>query len=110
VGHSSAAMIRRAGLPDGPPRGAPYHITRTPSGIKSYPTCPFIRHRSPAAIALLAATMRSRWRRIAMFRDEALQPHVACSTEEVRPDLAPLERIDEQALRPARQQAFEVAK
>jgi len=54
--------------------------------------------------------MRSRWRRIAMFRDEALQPHVACSTEEVRPDLAPLERIDEQALRPARQQAFEVAK
>jgi hypothetical protein len=41
--------------------------------------------------------MRSRWRRIAMFRDEALQPHVACSTEEVRPDLALFERIDEQA-------------
>ena len=45
---------------------------------------------------------------VAMFRDEALQPHVACSTEEVQPDLALFERIDEQALRPARQQTFEV--
>ena len=38
----------------------------------------------------------------------ALQPQVAGSAEEVRPDLTALERVDEDALLSARQEAFEV--
>jgi hypothetical protein len=45
---------------------------------------------------------------VAMLRHQTFEPHVARCAKEIRADLAALERADEDALGPARQQAFEV--
>jgi len=42
------------------------------------------------------------------LRHQALQPHVAGGAEQIGADLAPFERRDKDAVRPPRQEAFEI--
>jgi hypothetical protein len=44
---------------------------------------------------------------VAVLGAQTLQPHIACGTEKIGTDLALLEGIHEDALRPTRQEAFE---
>src|SRR6478736_7388282 len=47
-------------------------------------------------------------RPISAFGDEALQPHVAGSTEQIGSDCSSLKRVDEHPVRPAAEQPFQV--
>ena len=47
-------------------------------------------------------------RTVAALRHQSLQSHPARRREEIRTDLATLERIDENTLRPARKQPFKI--
>src|SRR5690349_3211040 len=68
------------------------------------------RHGWMGAVLHLKPVLRpaTAIRPVTALADKPLQPQTTCSLEEIRPDLAALEGVDEDALRPARQQALQV--